>query len=219
MILGIVGGLSPEATSDFYFKLAEKARSSGHAYPHIVIDSVSYDFSLEDDMIFHVINQHKLLPVLAGSVNRLQDTDFIVVPCNTAHMFIGQLRKKSGVPIVSIVEEVTKRLKADGCKRAGLLATSSTIQGKVYSDKEIDFVSPPFHEQQKLSEIIVKIIRNVHTEDDVRAVQRIAEELRAQTDAVVLACTDLHRILRGDYIDSLRMLAEAVFERMEGDER
>ena len=47
-MIGIVGGLSPETTAEFYIKLIEKSRKYSKSYPHIVIDSVPLDFSIED---------------------------------------------------------------------------------------------------------------------------------------------------------------------------
>lgn len=209
MILGIVGGLSPETTSEFYLKLIEKSRKHGNSYLHITIDSVPLDFLTEDGL-----KANELLPLLVKSVKRLQNTDCIVIPCNTAHIFIEDLRRLSEIPVISIVEEVITRIKNNGYRKVGILATSATAASGIYSGKGVEFVLPSPAEQDKLSEIIVKIIRNECTESDKAALQRVAFELCNKCDAIVLACTDLQRVLKGDYIDSLSILAEAVFERL-----
>ncbi len=217
MIIGIVGGLGPETTSEFYLKLIEKSRKHRNSYPHIVIDSIPLEFSVEDDMIIHSRNKRKLLPYLMNSVERLQNTNLIVIPCNTAHIFIKELRKTSRVPVISIVEEVEKKIKHNGYGRVGLLATSSTIESGIYSISGIEFLSPSPDDQKKLSEIIVKIIRNTCTENDRKELERISNRLRQKCDALLLACTDLHILMESDYLDSFDILVDSVFELMGGD--
>jgi len=212
--IGIIGGLSPEITSEFYLKIVEKSRRCGNHYPHIVIDSVSIDFSLEGEIIIGAKNEQKLLPLLIESVRNLQDTDLILIPCNTAHIFIEELRKKSKVPIISIVEETTKTLKFNGYKKVGLLATTSTISSRIYIDKEIKFIYPSLRDQKELSEIIVKLIRQKMTELDKAKLQRISEKLRQKCDIVLLACTDLRRVLKGDYLDTFDILLKSVYEKI-----
>ncbi len=214
--IGIVGGLSPEVTAKFYLKLAELSRNHNSYYPHVIIDSVPLGFSLEDEIILQGRQQLLLLPLLSESVKRLQHTDMIVIPCNTAHIFMEKLRKGSKVPVISIVEEVIKHLKNKGCKTAGLLATCSTIQSRVYKDKEIRFLPPSKTEQGILSEIIIKIIRNTLTPGDKLILSGIADSLKQDCDAIVLACTDLQNAMKGDYIDSFEIAVNAVFEKLTG---
>ncbi len=213
MTIGVVGGLSPEVTAKFYVRLAELSRKHGTAYPHVVIDSIPLSFCLEDEIIIKDQNKQKLLSLLAESVKRLQHTNVIVVPCNTAHVFMEKLRKESKVPIISIVEEVIMHLINNGCKTAGLLATYSTMRSRVYKDKEIKFLSPSKAEQGAISEIIIRIIRNTATPTDKLTLSEIAKKLRQNCDAVVLACTDLQAAMKGDYVDSFEIAARAVFDK------
>lgn len=218
MTLGIVGGLSPEITAEFYLRLVEKSRIHGSAYPHVIIDSVPLDFVIEKDIICDSRSQEKLLSYLIDAVSRLQNTDAIAVPCNTAHIFIQQMCEHTDVPIISIVEEVSKRLKDKGIKKAGLLATSTTVNSGIYSAKSIDFVLPSRREQRELDRIILKIVRNEHQKSDENRLAEIADSMKSKCGNAVLACTDLRRILKGNYVDSFNILAEAVFKIIGGEE-
>lgn len=212
--LGIVGGLSPETTVELYLKLIEKSRNSSRNYPHIVIDSAPLDFSIEDEMIVHGKNQHRLLPFLIDSVKRLQETDLIAIPCNTAHIFIEELRKESNVPIISVVDEVVRKARQMKFRRVGLLATSCTVSSGIYCDNEIEFVLPNEKDQKDVSRIILGAIRNNLTTNDKAKLQEIMHKF-CKNDAIILACTELQRVLKGNHIDSFDILVEAVFNRME----
>src|SRR3989338_4892833 len=112
--VGIVGGLGPETTAEFYMKLIKLFRENCEYYPSIVIDSISFPFSIEEEIIRQSKNEHKILPYLKDSINRLNkaEVDFIVIQCNTVHIFINELRNIANVPIVSIIDEVIKMLKS-----------------------------------------------------------------------------------------------------------
>lgn len=215
MSIGIVGGLGPETTADFYLRLIEKSRQS-KAYPHIVIESIPLLFSVEKEMILGK-QRDTLLPFLITAIKRLQYTACIAVPCNTAHMFIRQLRNESAIPVMSITEEVCAYLKKTGCKKAGLLGTSHTINSGIYSDRKIKFIAPGKADQETLSQIILSIVQNKVTSNEKKEAQRIAERLSKKCDRVVLACTDLQQILKGDFVDSFDILVEAAFDKLRGD--
>src|SRR3989344_8382167 len=110
--VGIVGGLGPETTSEFYLDLIRKFRENTDTYPKIIIDNLSFPFYLEEEIIIKSTNEQKILPFLKESISRLNKagSDFIVIPCNTVHIFIDELRKESLVPIMSIIDETIKFL-------------------------------------------------------------------------------------------------------------
>ena len=99
--VGIVGGLGPETTAEFYLNLIKKFRQNCDTYPLITIDNVDFPFYLEKEIIEESVNEEKILPFLKESIRRLNKvgSDFIVIPCNTVHIFIDELRKESSVKI------------------------------------------------------------------------------------------------------------------------
>ena len=106
-VFGIIGGLGPESTCNFYLNLCSKFRKNSNSYPSIVIDNVSFPCKLEREIIQKSKKEEELLPFLKESIRRLNkaQVDFIVIPCNTVHIFIDELRKESSTPILSIIDE------------------------------------------------------------------------------------------------------------------
>ena len=220
--VGIVGGLGPETTAEFYLKLIKKFRENSDTYPKIIIDNVSFPFSLEKEIIQKSVNEEKILPFLKESISRLNKAgaDFIVIPCNTVHIFIDELRKESTVPIVSIIDETVKTVKEKGYSNIGILATTKTIESKLYQDpldeRKIKVVLPSLVEQEEISRIIVRILENKISIIDKDFMDNIVINLQKRgSEAIILGCTDLNQIINSHkVIDSTQILLEATFGKM-----
>lgn len=225
---GVVGGLGPETTSEFYLALAKKARQHSSSNPSILIDSVPVPFSLESRIIQGTNAESNLLPLLLRSVRRLNraGVDFIVIPCNTAHIFIDKLRRASAAPIISIVELTAEKIDALHLKRIGLLATSKTVFSKLYdaplASRGITIIKPTGAEQKDVSSIITKILEESAGQKEKKRLLDIAKSLQKRgAQAIVLACTDLGLLIRPEDIklpllDTTEILLEATFDKMNG---
>jgi len=224
--VGIIGGLGPETTSEFYMKLIKLFRENCKYYPRIIIDSISFPFSIEDEIIRESKNEHKILPYLKDSINRLNkaEVDFIVIPCNTVHIFIDELREISKVPIVSILDETIKILKLEGYKKIGLLATTKTIDSKLYEtplkENGIDVIIPEKVNQDIVAKIILKILDDTVGEEDKKVLIKIIDNLlKRDSECIVLGCTDFQLILnqsdlKSEVIDTTDVLVSATFNRL-----
>ena len=225
-MFGVIGGLGPETTTDFYLEIIKKFSNNCDSYPSIVIDNVSLPFYLEKDIIQESRNEDKLLPFLKESIKRLNQSkvDFIVIPCNTVHIFIDELRNESSVPILSIIDETIKIIKQENYKRIGILATTKTIDSKLYwnpmKDNNIQTILLTGDEQEKVSRIIVKILENKVSKKDENLIKNIIKKLiKRGSEVIVLGCTDLQIIVRGkDYnvevIDTMKVLLDSTFNKM-----
>jgi aspartate racemase len=101
--LGIVGGLGPESTIDYYRRILEEwKRESPSSSPSIVIDSLDVDRGLR--LVEH--DRPGLIEYLAASLARLAaaGADFAAMAANTPHVVFDELVARSRIPIVSIVE-------------------------------------------------------------------------------------------------------------------
>lgn len=222
-VVGIIGGLGPETTAEFYLKLIREARKHGKTYPSIVIDSLSFPFSLEKDIIQKSKNEEKILPIILKSVKRLNKAkvDFIVIPCNTVHVFIERLRNCSSVPIVSIIDETVAYVKSRKYKKIGLLATSKTIDSKLYEkqmeENGMKVILPTRDEQNIVSKIILKILENNISKKDKRTLDSIIYRMiKRGAECIILGCTDLQLILTKEkypieIIDSMEVLFQSTF--------
>ena len=227
--VGIVGGLGPETTSDFYLTLIRKFRDSCMSYPSIVIDNVAFPFYLERDIIQKSINEDKLLPFLKESIERLNrgQADFIVIPCNTVHIFIDELRRESLVPIISMVDETVCTIKEKSYKKIGILATTKTIDDKLYetplAENGIDAIIPTKTEQDEMARIILRILSNKsYLEDKSKLLSVINNLIERGAECILSACTDIQLILKQSdldvkLIDTLDVLLSATFNGLISD--
>lgn len=225
-VVGIVGGLGPETTSKFYLDLIARFRRFCKFYPRVVIDSISFPFSIEEEIIVKSRNEQKLFPILVDSIKRLNraQVDFIVIPCNTIHVFIEKLRSVSTVPILSVVEETVKLVKRMNYKKVGLLATTKTIDNKLYEkplkENDIEVIFPAKREQKKVSKLIVKILRSSIGKNDRQILKKTIDVLSERgAEAIVLGCADLQLVLNQiscglEIVDSLNILLQTTFNTM-----
>mgnify|MGYP001590500511 CR=1 FL=1 len=129
--VGIIGGLGPETTAKFYLEVLSSCfKSHNLGRPPMLIFNVPMSFKLEKEIITASEKKDFFVPFLTNAAIRLEKSgvDFIVIPCNTAHVFIDQVRKLVNIPVLSIVEESVSFLRDRGMDSIGLLATTQTIE-------------------------------------------------------------------------------------------
>ena len=116
--VGIVGGLGPESTVDYYRRiLAAWEREDPSSAPSIVIDSLDAQRALK----LVAADRRAFSDYLFESLQRLAGAgvDFAVLSANTAHIVFDDLSARSRVPLLSIVETCAAEAQRRGLKRAG----------------------------------------------------------------------------------------------------
>ncbi|MBI4177721.1 MAG: amino acid racemase [Candidatus Aenigmarchaeota archaeon] len=225
--VGILGGFGPETTAEFYVSVVAKNRPFSGSHPAILIHNSPVPFDLEENAVKNAKNLEKFLPILLNSLEIIEDkSDFVVLPCNTLHIFIDDLRKASKKPVISIIEEVAAEAKAKKLKKVGLLATKKTLREKIYdtalAKNGIEAVTPDEHEINRLSQIIHLILTGVKSDGLKTELLVMIEGLKRRgAEAVILGCTDLQLLLKqGDsslpLIDTMDVLANSTVRIMNG---
>lgn len=197
--VGIIGGLGPEATAKFYLEIVSACSDlDEQSHPPILIYNVPLLLQLEKECIVKAKNEEKCLPFLIQAAKILEKggADFLVMPCNSLHIFIEEIRKAVKIPVLSIVEETVKFLKKQNIKDVGILATSITINRGLYklklNDHVIKEVVPDSQDQAKLGQIIYNLVIGHYTDTDKQALDKITDSLiRKGAESIILACTDL----------------------------
>ena len=133
--LGVVGGLGPESTIEYYRQLiaAYQKRSGDKSLPSILISSVD----VYRGLAFLDANQLNLLAeYLADAIRRLSNAgaDFAIISANTPHLVFEEVQAQSSIPLLSIVEAACAEAKARGISRIGLLGTRFTMRARFYPD-------------------------------------------------------------------------------------
>ena len=111
---GIIGGLGPETTSGFYLELIFGCYNKNkESRPPILVWNVPLKYAIEEDLLKKAVGEERFLPYLVSGAKILEKAgaDFLVMPCNSLHIFIDQIRKSVNIPVLSIVEETGKFLK------------------------------------------------------------------------------------------------------------
>src|SRR6202158_2692543 len=155
--LGMIGGVGPESTIDYYKNIIAmyRERKRDGSYPQFVINSID----LKKGIDFMNAND---LPAMAGflleEIMKLAraGADFGLIAANTPHIVFDDVAPKSPIPLISIVEATCAHAKARKLKRLALFGTSYTMQAdfyqKVFARDGIELVVPESKDQDYIHE-------------------------------------------------------------------
>ena len=204
--IGMIGGVGPESTVDYYQRMIQLYRQkvSDDSYPEIIINSIDMTAMLKmiADKDFD-----DLIDLLTDGVNSLYQAgaDFGFISSNTPHIVFEQVQKQSSIPLISIVEATRKSAETLKLKKIGLLGTLFTMQSSFYQaefdQSGILLVAPSEKEQQYIhqklmTEIEQGVFLDSTREDLLKIVKRMLVE--DSIDGVILGCTELPLILTKD---------------------
>jgi len=221
--VGIIGGLGPETTAEFYLELSFYCyQKNKERRPGILIWNVPQSYKIEKEAQVEARGEDRYIPYLTKAARMLEmsGADFLVMPCNTLHIFIKDIRKSVRIPVLSIVEETVKFLKNKKITKVGILATPSIIKNKLYENvfkKEgIGQVLPDEFDQAKIGKIINNIVLNRHANKDRQELLRIIDRFEEKgVKDVVLACTDLQLLIphhKLNIYDTMKIFADATVD-------
>jgi len=201
--IGIIGGLGPESTIDYYKGIINAFRRiySGLASPEIIIYSADVTRLLE---LAEAKQWDELTEWLLERISALHraGAQFAAIGSNTPHIVFHEVESRSPVPMLSIVEETCLKAESLGLNILGLMGTKFTM--------ESDFFQKPFHEKgmsvvvpksdeiqvihnRLMSEIELGIIKESTRRELLSIVKRMKDE--DTIEALILGCTELPQIL------------------------
>ena len=212
--LGIIGGIGPESTIEYYRRINAlyRERICDGSAPSIIINSIDMKKLLD----FVAANElDELTGYLTGEVEKLArgGATFGLLAANTPHLVFDAVARQSPIPLISIVEVTCAEAKAAGLQRLGLLGTRFTMQSSFFSDllsgQEIATIVPNEEEQLyihgKYVNELVKGIILPETREQLMAIIKQLKE-RARIDGVILGGTELSLILREDTVFGVQVL-------------
>jgi len=224
--VGIIGGLGPETTAEFYLDLIFNCqkRNTLQRAP-VIISSVPLPFLIEKEGLLLNKGVERNIPYLINEAQRLEraGADFIVMPCNSLHIFIKEIRASVKIPALSIIEETIKYIQKKKVIKTGIISTAMTVKNKLYENEllknEILFAGPSVKEQNELDKIIYNIVKGDKNKADSEFLMQIIENLNKENvECILLACTDL-QLLRPKHpsleiFDTMQILAESTVDFM-----
>ena len=226
-IIGILGGMGPEATADLYMKIIRATHvEKDQDHYRVIIDS---NAKIPDRTPAILGKGPNPLPVMLETGLNLQraGADFIIMPCNTAHYFHDRLQAGLEIPVLHMIRlsaEDTRRRHPEVSK-AGLLASDGTLASRLYEsygEQGIEIVAPSGESQRDVMDAIYRDIKRGDLETGGKLLHRVAHELMdAGAEAVICGCTEVSLVLHdGDLtvpvVDPLQVLAEKAVELARG---
>lgn len=228
-VVGVLGGLGPEATLDFYAKvlsLTPAARDQDHL--HLIIDSNPGVPNRNEAVAGTGPSPGPLLAEMAVGLERA-GADFLVMVCNAAHAFQGEIKAAVSIPFFSIIEETcdaTLRA-APGLKTVGVLGSSGCLDAGLYQQAFAKRGVKALVPEGTDRDLFMSLLYRIKAGDkgaEVRETMRALADLLVGTgaQAIVAGCTEVPLVLSGDslpcpLINSTDVLAErAVFYAAHG---
>ena len=212
-MIGILGGMGTQAGLDFCNKLAILNRGKiDQEYPLFFLynksnipgrpESIGIHTSSLSNRLKNKLSNKKYLKVLKSLVDgcnllKKSKCNFIVIPCNTAHYWYDDLKKKIKLPIINMPKEVYRHT-IKQCKKnstIGLLATEGTLKTGIYNkffDKNFNLIFPESKIQKYSVNQAIKFVKM----GDVKSASKIIKPainylINKKCKKIILGCTEL----------------------------
>ena len=226
MILGVIGGMGPLATCNFFEKLitlTEADKDQEHI--HVVIDN---NTKIPDRTAFILGEGEDPRPELIRSALRLEymGADYIVMPCNTAHFFYEDLIKYTKVQILNMIEETARHVVIDKEENGDcfLLSTEGTYESKIYQSTFKSFGLNIIEPSQKDKKVIMQWIYRIKSSDFDISLEEfetlVNRYIKDENIPIIAGCTELSLLVdrlkpKRKYYDPMVILAKRCVELKE----
>ena len=223
--IGLIGGIAPESTVEYYRALiaVHRERTNG-AYPSILINSIDLTKLLahaganeREELAAYVLAELERLALAGATLGLLAS--------NTPHLVFDEVRARSPIPLVSIVEAAAAKASELGLRRLALFGTRFTMQSAFYADvfarRGLTIVLPAADEMETIHSRYMSELIDARFLDSTRAeLLAIVERMHRDDaiDAVILGGTELPLLLRAPshagvpLLDTMRIHVEAVID-------
>ena len=212
-MIGILGGMGTQAGLDFCNKLAVLNRGKiDQDYPLFLLynksnipgrpESIGIQTGKISNKLINKKSKKKYFSVLKSlivgcEVLKKSKCKFIVIPCNTAHYWYDDLKKKVKLPIINMPKEVFNYTKKK-CKKnslIGLLATEGTLKTRTYHnffDKKYRLILPNSHIQNNSVNKAIKFVKMGKVKEANKIIKPAINYLKKKRcKKVILGCTEL----------------------------
>lgn len=231
-VIGIMGGLGPHAHVEFeVLLLSATEKALGRApvdqdYPPWVLSSMP---TTPDRTEALLADGRSPVDALVRSAERLTDADFAVIPCNTAHAFLDDVRRRVHIPFLDMIRVTAERAIADVGRDAtiGILGATGTLRSGIYT-KWIEKLAPKARLVSLLDldqgdELQNRLVMEpIFSPDGIKAGafrdptrrEELAEPMReatrrladASAEVVLTACTEIPLVLGREDVDGVPLI-------------
>ncbi len=224
-IIGILGGMGPEATIDLFYKIIKSTPAEkDQDHLRIIIDN---NPKIPDRTAAILGKGEDPLPALQKSAQNLEKTGagFIIISCNTAHYFLPLIQESVKIPILNMIEETAKEIqkRISPIQKVGLLASIGIYKTEIYHQQfkkfNIEVISPEEKDKEEVMKTIYAVKAGNLSEEIKKNILTIAQRLVDKgAEAIIAGCTEIPLILKeGDLsvplIDPTQILAKVAVQK------
>ena len=238
--LGIVGGIGPESTIEYYRFILEgwhkrnpetlspeQLRAGAASVPHLIIDSIDVNRGIA---MLDANDLAALADYVSESVERLTraGAQIALMAANTPHIVFEEVERRAAIPMISLVQATCDRASALGLSKLGLLGTGFTMRGRFYPESfaraGIELVTPNDEEKEFIHRAYIgELLKNQFLPETRERIVAIINRMRMEDaiQAVILAGTELPLLLRGAepeglaFLDTTLIHVDAALEAIE----
>jgi len=221
MKIALLGGIGVEASCYAYSEVVKRIQNRGNIvsntdYPQIIINSINApELHLEE---------HDCDAVLAHYVQGVQELavqrpDFIVMVCNTIHLFRDSIIRATEFDnILSIREIVAQEINKHGTRKVCVLGTGLTAIRGLYEYEGIENVPVSLEEQYLLVDVICRFNAGKLSRKEAQLLMfpLIQRKQKQGADTFLFACTEISEVLSDldiPALDTLELLIDEVVSR------
>lgn len=226
--IGIIGGMGPLATVHLFERIVLRTKAEkDQDHIRVLVDS---NTNIPDRTKAILGNGESPVKELVNSAKILENSsaDFLIMPCNTAHFFIDEIKKSVNIPFLNMPEETTKYTYEKYGQDAvvGLMATDGTIKSKIYENYYSKLgikTVVPVKTQKVIMEFIYDVIKKGNYDVGTDLLFECVEELKELgASSFLLGCTELSSAqylykFEGNFINPMEVLTEKAIIFAGGD--
>lgn len=225
-VIGVIGGMGPEATVDFMHRLVARTPARDDAdHLHVLVDNNPKIPSRIAALIEG--SGADPTPVLCDMARGLQvqGANFLVMPCNTAHYYLPAIARSVSIPVLDMVQLAIQKLAIAKPRRVGMLASPAVRKVGLYKARmEQAGLRALFPGEEETLLGIIKAVKagrlnDSHRQDYAKVARNL---LDAGADALLVACTEFSIIgapagVAATVVDALDVLVEATITTARGE--
>lgn len=227
LTVGVLGGMGPDATLDFFAKLlAATPAARDQDRLRIIIDNNPEVPNRNEAVAGTGPSPAPLLATMARGLEAA-GARFLVMPCNAAHAFEAEIRAAVEIPFVSIIDETVSATLRRGVGTVGVLASAGCIDARLYADAfaaaGIEALEPHDEARNEFMELLYLFKSGQRGPELKRRMRALALAfIDAGAEAIVAGCTEVPLVLAQDdipvpLINSTDVLVRATVEFAMGE--
>ena len=202
MKFGIIAGIGPASTVTYYEGIVSRYLEATGTYPRLTIESIDMN---EMMACFERSDDRGVIEQISSALDALAraGAECAAIASNTPHIFFEEYKKRSPIPLISIVDATCEHIERVGYRNVLTLGTAFTLRSRLYENalaaRGIGTCPLSDADQDRLFGLFFPNLENglVVPEDKAAVIELTERHIAAnKVDAVLLGCTEIPLMIR-----------------------